>query len=238
MIKSTKLHSEYRRHLNRVNSAYSKSVSTADADGYLNEAIDTIFENFAIKYETNSLLRNHLRQLEVKNFCASCDKIDDNSCKITYPEDFYMLTRQWGKGRREGCDERIINIYVIQTSDISNSLKDPFWKPSWEWAEAFADEAGNSLIVYHNNEFKLDSVCIDYLRRPGHIAAPSLASKGYYIDASGGRVSADQGFEIDSTFFWRKVTRLAAINTLLDMGDINDYQAQLNNILSMDKIFT
>lgn len=236
-IKATKLQSEYRKALNRLNSNFDRRVPIVDGDQYINEAIDKIFENFASRFEVNKTLRNHLRQLEVKNQSLELEeKSDFIEAKI--PDNYYMSTRQYGIGTTKNCDkERLIELFVVQTSDLTNALRNPFWKPSFYWEEALIEEAGDSLIIY-NGDIKFNKVVIDYLRKPGHIATPSLIGNGNsYINSDGETLTEDIDFEIDATFFWRKVVRLAALNTLLDLGDINNYQAKLNNIMALDQTF-
>lgn len=238
MIKASKIQEEYRRHLNRVNSDVAKAISIVDGDAYINEAKDYIFENFAIKFETNSIYRNHLRQLERKKIPLSCEKVDENCCRAKIPDQYYKLTRQYAKACHKECKkDRLIDLFKIQTSDLTTSLKDPYWAPSWEWEEGLIEEAGDYFIVYHNCEYDPKEIVIDYVKRPDDIATPSLTIDGSYVNSSGTVVNTDKDFEVDATFFWRKIAKLAALNTLLDMGDIQDYQAQLSNLLTIDKIF-
>lgn len=237
MISARLIQEEYRRHLNRVNSGYDTRIGTIDADAFINEGIDVVFENLATKFEYNSLIRNHLRQLEVKKKKIKTKKLDKDSSSIDYPKDLYMLTRQYVLACKEGCDtERLIDVYVIQTSDLTQSLKDPNWKPSFEWEQALAEDAGNSLIIYHNCEFDIKSAEIDYLKKPNHIATPSLLKNCDYV-RNGKTISSDINFEIDSTYFWRKAVQLAVLNTQAALGDVQDYQTQFNNIMTLDKIF-
>lgn len=238
MISATVLQEDYRRHLNRRNTDCEKSISIADGDAYINEAIGVIFENFVVKFETNDLIRNHLRQLEVINYKLIPEKNSDNSVKIIYPDRFYKLSRIYIKVCNKDCKiERVIPVRTIQTSDINNTLKDPYWKPSFAWERSFGHEADEGFIIYHNCEFDIKEVYIDYVRKPNHIQTPSLTVNKYYINSDNKKITKNIDLDIDSTFFWRKVTRLAAINTLLDFGDVQDYQAELQQLLNIDKIF-
>lgn len=230
---------EYRRLLNRINTSYEQNIGVIDADAFINGAIDSVFENIAIKFEGNTLVRNHLRQLEVKHKKIKTKKVDKDISRIDYPDNFYMLTRQFAKACKDGCtEEKVINLYMIQTSDLNQSLRDPNWKPSFAWEEALVEDAGNSLLIYHNCEFKIKEVQIDYLRKPKHIATPSLLKTGCdYVTSDGKTITSDINFEIDSTLLWRHIVRVAVGNTLVAMGDTSDYQANLANTMALDKIF-
>lgn len=240
MVLAKLLQEEYRRHLNRVNSDYDTRIGTIDGDGFINEGIDIVFENFAVKFETNTLFRNHLRQLEVKGYKPEIHKLDKDSSYVKYPKDFYMLTRQTLVACKENCpEERMIDLYMIQSSDLTQALKDPNWKPSFEWEQALVDDTGDTLVIYHNCEFDPKEVKLDYLKKPNHIATPSRLKNGakYINTETGNIVTQDINLELDSTFFWRKAIQVAVLNTQLALGDVQDYQLQLNNILNLDKIF-
>lgn len=237
MIKATKIQEEYRRNLNRRNSNFSKPISIADGDAYINAAIDTIFENLIIKFEITDLVRNHLRKLQVSDTLIT-ERIDEETSRVSLPEDYYKLLRAQGRVCKKGCNlEKVIGLTTVQTQDINKSLVDPYWKPSWEWERLLSKEMGDSIILYHNCDFNPKEIYIEYIKFPNHIATPSLTEQGYYISSDRKKVDRDINFEIDNTFIWRKVARLAAIETLNDMGDIQDYQSQLQEILTFDKIF-
>jgi len=238
MIPAKIMQEEYRRGLNRINTSYEQNMGVIDADAFINSAIDAVFENIAIKFERDTLMRNHLRQLEVKKKKLKAKKVDKDTSKVDYPENFYMLTRQFAKACKEGCtEERVIDLYMIQTSDLSQSLRDPNWKPSFEWEQALVEDAANSLLIYHNCEFDIKEVEIDYLRKPKHIATPSLLQTGCDYVVNGKTITADINFEIDSTALWRSIIRVAIVMTLVAMGDPIDYQLEMSNAMSLDKIF-
>ena len=108
---------------------------------------------------------------------------------------------------------------------------------SYSYHKRFDRHLVGCLLIYHNCDFEIKKVIINYLKKPNHIQTPTLTVNKYYVKSNGEKVTQDIGLEIDSTFFWRKATRLAAVNTLLDKGDIQDYQAEMQQLLSIDKIF-
>lgn len=241
MIPAKKFQEEYRRQLNRINADADQRVNVIDADGFLNEAIDIVFENIAVKFETTSLMRNHLRQLEVKKKKFKGKdilKVDKDTSKITYPEEFYLLTRSSLKACKDECNlEKTLDLVMLQSSDLNSALRDPNWEPSWEWEQAIIEDAGNDLYIYHNCEFKIKELEIDYLRKPGHIATPSLIKNGATYLLDGKPITQDINFELDSTYLWRKIIRVAVINTQRALGDTIDYQSEMQVALTFDKAF-
>lgn len=238
MILAKTIHEEYKRQLNRINSEYDQRVGIIDGDAFINGAIDIVFENLAVNFEKNTLSRNYLRQLEVKNKKLKVKKQDKDISYVDFPEDLYMLTRQVAKACKDDCDtEKILDLYIVQTSDLTQALKDPNWEPSFEWEQALAEDAGNSLFIYHNCKFNLKTVTIDYLRRPKYIATPSMLKNGASYIRDGVKITNDINFEITNTQLWRLVVAVAVLRTKLALGDLQDYNTELQNVFQLYKIY-
>lgn len=243
MIPATQLQYEYVKALNRVNSDWKKSVAVVDRDAYLNEAKDIVLENYAQHVEINPEIRNHLRQLIKRREELELVDCTDDYCKFKLPKNFYRLLRQTTVASRKNCTadcpDRELLTYMIQSDDISESqLRDPYNKPSYNWKETFAIEEGNNIMVYKYDELDIKKFIVDYMEKIPDIATPSLldCSKGYR-DAKGNVITGNADFLIDSTFIWRKVVAVAVLNTTLDFGQVDDYQAKLSNILQLENLY-
>ncbi len=241
MIPATKLHNEFLRRVNRLNTSSNTVFETHQIDSYLNEGQDIFYENRLAVLETSPQAREDLRKGEIKNACLSCknDKNDNRVCIVKFPDNYYRRARQRltaeCKDLRK-CGEKEFGIFIAQTDDINEILKDPFRKSSFEFETAWADEGSEGLYVYHDNAFIVKKVCLDYFRSLPRIAAPSLANGGYYINDEGQKVEVDQGYILDSTDSWRKVVDIAALIALRDTSNIQDFQTQLNKILQVEKL--
>lgn len=241
-ISATKLHQEFRRRVNIGDSSKNYSFEVIDVDSYLNEAQDIYYTNRLSILETTPQVREELRKAEVKSYCKSCNfyKDDNRICLMELPSDYYRRIKQTAnvscKDDRN-CDDKEIILRICQNDDISEILKDPFRKPSFEFEEAWADEADGGLYIYHNNAFKVNTVCISYYKRLPKIAAPSLSPEGFYIDGDGFKITKDQGFILDSTdSAWRLVVDIAALCAFRDISDQNNFQLELNKILQIGRI--
>ncbi len=241
-IPATKLHQEFRRRANRGDSSKNESFEVIDIDSYLNEAQNIYYTNRLSLVETSPQIREEWRKAEVKDYCDSCNfyKKDNRICLFSYPEDYYRRLRQTANVSctdSRNCDDKDITLRIAQSDDISEILTDPFRKPSFEYGEAWADEAEEGLYVYHNNAFKVNTVCISYYKKLPKIAAPSLVEPTkYYVDGDGVKVTKDQGFILDSTDCWRTVVDIAALCAFRDITDRDNFQLELNKILSVGKI--
>lgn len=244
-IDATVLQYELRRKLNEINSDFSKTIGVADADALLNEAKDRVFENYAVLYETNTTIRNHLRELEEKKVCLACAYIDDRCCKITYPEDFYMLLSQSAIANKKDCKDRRLTTRIVQSNEIERAFKDAYRSPSWSWGETIADDGKDGLFVYTQQEgarecdnFLVKEVCVDYLRKPRDISTPSLTKNGKYQNSKGEEVTQDVALEFSDTFLWRKIVDVAVLLFKVNIGEVNEYQTQLDQIIRVDRLYT
>lgn len=234
MIKATKLQSEFVRRFNRINSGASRYISPPEIDSFLNEALEIFFENRAALYKTSSLAKEELRILEEKSVCFEPQSFDSRSVYFEIPDNFYKLLRVESFIQCAGCPEISARTQEIKNNDLAEALTDPNWKPSYNYAETFSEIAGNKIIVYHNNAFEINQVCIDYIRKPKAVAAPSLSFNGSYIDGSGDLISVDSDLELD---VGRKIADLAVLIASRDITDIEEYQSQLDKILKTETIY-
>ncbi len=235
--KAKKIHYEVKRKLNRINTSYSSNLSVVDLDASVNEAKDLVFENYAAVVEKNTTIRNHLRELEVKNITLSPSGTSGKGNTFEFPSDFYRLMRQTAIATRTGCEARELIVRVRQTDDLSEILQDVYRDPSFDYEETVGDEVGNSLLVYKSDDFELESITIDYLKKLDDIATPSLTKTGSYTNSDGDTISTDKDLELNSTYLWRKIVDVTVLIIQRDVSDVQGFQAQLNKILALDKIY-
>lgn len=239
MIKATRFHYEFIKQINRIDSGYNKKISVAARDSYFNHAMNVVLENFYALSETNTTIRNHLRPLEKKKVKLEVVKSASECTVFKYPERFYRPLTQWAIFTTKECSEkRRIRVFTIQTDDINESLKDPYWEPSFEWEETFGEEGSDGYYVYKKPEHNIVEFYMDYMFKPDEIAAPSLLDQAsYYTNASGEQVSKDVDFIIDSTFIWRKIVDVAVVYALRDLAVMDEFEAKLKEILFTDKLY-
>ena len=225
------VHDEFRRRLNRANSEFSSDLKVKQVDSYLNEALEIWFENRVDLAELNSNVRNDLRQFEIKN--KELEKSESNSIFniYKYPDGFYKLLRQWAIASKEGCSEKTMIVFIWESDDISEGLRDPNWAPSYEYEETIADEGEKGLYVWHNGEFEIKKVFVDYYRKPNRIAAPTLINPDKKYTIGDLTVDEDSDLEVDSTYAYRKIIDIAVVCALRDIGDIQDFNSLVQKIL-------
>jgi hypothetical protein len=231
-ISARKIHYAFINKANHSNSEYLRKLSAAQRDILLNEAKDTVFEYLVKAPEINPEVRNHLRQIERKNISVPCTMVPGAKyATAQLPTDYYRSLRQTVIASKGNCGNRELVVRILQTDKLSESLKSPYWSPSFEYEETIADEGENGLYVWHNDEFTVGSLVMDYYRKVRDIACPSLEPSGSYRDFDGNTVSADVDFELDSTYLWRMIVDVAVLLAKRDNDDASNYQSQLNMII-------
>lgn len=236
MIDCKDLHYAFINKANHSNSEYLHEISVAQRDIYLNEALNLVFEMLAKAPEINPKVRNDLRQLERKNVCVDCQDRGDYVV-AAFPEDFYRRLRTTVKASRSGCGSRELIVRPVGSNKISEALKSPYWKPSFEYEETIGDEGEDGMYIWHNKEFEVNKVCFDYIRKMQDIACPEIDKDcPTYINQRGEVVSTNQGFEVDSTYWWRTVVDVAVLLAKRDKDDITNFQSQLNTIVFKNQI--
>lgn len=236
MIPAKQLLSELDRRLHRVDSEYSGTLSVQQKDSYLNEGLIVWFENRVALSKVNSAIRNDLRQFEKKKVRLSPSKEEEDCAFFKFPEGYYQLLRQRAYATKGDCPERKLIVHIVSNDDLEESLINPDRSPSYDWEETLADEAGDGLYVFHNGDFEINSLEIDYYKKPSRIYNGTSAPGGFYIDATGRVIDFDQGLEIDSTYAWRKIVDIAALAAQRDLSDFPEYQSQVSKILTENTI--
>jgi hypothetical protein len=92
------------------------------------------------------------------------------------PSDYLQYKRIDVSAKKECCDKRRMNTYLVEEGNVNMFLRDPAKKPSFEWAETFATMSGNKFNIYTNNEFSIENVFILYYRQPRKIEITNCAN--------------------------------------------------------------
>lgn len=238
MVPCEDCHKEFRRRINRRNQGNSTTISVADVDDYFNEAEKVWHKIMTGTAEVDSAARNSLRQLEVKNkkLKIKCNK---DFYVADFPSNYYSTLNYRIYASKEGCEDcpKTLIPRTVQSDKLEESLKDSNRQPSFEYEEVLVDEAGNSLVIYTNNEFNITDVLLSYYRKITPIACPSLTLDGYYINGSGKKIDKDVHFEIDSTYDKDDIIDIAVLYYLRDVSDSIEMDSQLMKINSKYKIF-
>ena len=231
MIAATVGQFEVRRRLNRFNTDYEKKLTVPIIDSIINEAIELVFQQSVIVYEVRDDIALNIDTLVKRGVELNFNKVK-TKVQAKFKDKHYKILRLVVEATNKNCkDNKSLIVRLFQSQKLSEGLKSPYWKPSYEWEETIGIINNNELIdIYDNEEIEIKKVIIDYIEKHPIYATPSLSENGFYVNSGGETVSKDQGLILDEVQA-RKIWDVAALIGLRDLGATNDFQAELNKIL-------
>ena len=208
------MHYEFKLKLNKVDSLDYTNFLVPEIDWYLNEAqhifIKTRYSgnnSRAAGFEQSQKRIDDLRNIVVRDtILATIPTSSDPSVyeavlPSTGLERYLFSLRIIANGFKSTCEGKL-NCILTQHDDLNDTLKNPFYAPSFEWREVpivFGTSGGgasdaNKVFVYTDGSFSITSLNIDYLRHPARIAYPSGFAGNQYIlpDSTSTLIVADQ----------------------------------------------
>lgn len=236
MIKARRSVIDFDRKFDRHKSEIKKNIRLEYKLSYINDAQEIIFENRVDLAETNSAVRNDLRVFEEKKVELSLLRNDGECSVYKFPDKFFRMLRHSALIEKEGCGTKIVPIIMFQMDDLDMARNSVFWRSSFEWEHLLGDEGKEGLYLWHEGDFTVKKVFIDYYRRPQEIHAPSMHSEKQYEDWNGIIRTKDQDCEFVGTFLYRKIIDMAKLLALSDLGDVPDYNIKYNSIIQTEKL--
>lgn len=233
MITATRLIYEFDRKYDRFKSQYKKNLDLVSKLNLLNEAQTIVFKAKAKVAEGNTKLRNELRFLEEKEVSLKLDHKGKYSI-AEFPEDYYMFLRKKVFANKNTCGEKELVVTMFDTNDLNLARKHPFFKSSYEWEHCLADEGRKGLYLFHEGDFEISEVVVDYYRVPKELHAASLKEEKQYVSWDGELITRDQGSELEENL--REIVDTAILIARADLGDIQDYKTKLDQIINVEKI--
>lgn len=236
MVSARKSIMDFDRKFDRFVGEDKQRLRLVDKLAVINESQLIYFENTVELAEINSKVRENLRPFEKKEVSLELIQKGEKYNIYKIPEDNYRILRQRAIASKKGCDlKKEIQVIMFQTDDLNNARNSPYWRSSFEWEHALADEGSKGLYVWHEGGFDIDDLIIDYYRKPEEIHAPTMKTSGKYTDWNGVERTQDQGTEFNE-FSHRKIIDLSVLKGRANLGDIPDFQIKYNEILNIEKI--
>lgn len=237
MIKATNLVYNFDREFAKFNTAASKKLSLIDKLALLNKAQDIFVKNAVSLVEVNSKYRTILRVLENKEVSLKENTSEDKYDIFTYPEDKLRVIRSRALVEKENCGEKEIVLTMIQSDDLDRARSNENWRSSFAWEQILADEGNEGLYVWHEDDFGISQVLIDYIRNPQEIHAPSLKLPNKrYVDWNGVERTEDQDCEFKNIDVGRLLVDLAVMLGNSTVNDAQDYQTKVREIIEANNL--
>lgn len=82
------------------------------------------------------------------------------------PLDYMQWKRVDAYAKQDCCDKRRMTVYLAEEGNLNQLLRDKSKQPSFEWSETFATLIDNTVHIYTNNDFEVQSADLVYYRQP------------------------------------------------------------------------
>lgn len=238
MVSSRRIIYEVSRKLKSVNTGGSNSFKVIDIVNAVNEAYEIIVENNIKLTDTDSLVRDNLRKLEIKNHEIKPTEAKDGWVYFKYPDNLYKRLNHVVIATCEKCSgitKRIIP-RLVQSDDLNEARLNPYRKADFSWEQLLMDEAGDGVYIYVDDSCILaEKLIIDYYRKINYIQAPSLleCADYQYLDYDMKLITNDVNFDLDNTYISRKVVDVAVLLLRTDIKDTEAFNLKLNQMTQL-----
>lgn len=82
------------------------------------------------------------------------------------PKDYLQWKRVDIDANKECCDKRRMTVYLAEEGNLNQLLRDKSKQPSFEWGETFATLINDTVHLYTNDEFNIETASLTYYRQP------------------------------------------------------------------------
>ena len=244
-------HIDFKRKLNKIDSEKYRNFRPEEIDLYLNEGMEVFIKKrigrnnlYRKGFESTQKRIEDLRDLHVKAEDDAAQpligtlvgtgvyKYDLSTLGSVNDKLKYLYqTRVRFVGTAGDCTDIKFNGIPAQADDLNNILSSEFYSPSLAWREVPFNFAGDFVYAYTGDDFTLDSILIDYIRRPAKIANPNAIkdNAGNIIGYSypDGTPAVQTDCEIQSMYGPSEIVDEAIRIAMIDLGD---KRIQLENI--------
>ena len=128
----------------------------------------------------NKFIEFHLQQRGIddiryiQNFLVLDEKIasfakTQDHYNFKLPKNYLDLSDVRGLASKSECKDVKINLFEIQTENLSEIIQDEFNKPSFKWRESPYTINANTVSVYVD-DFSVDNILLNYYRYPNQIS--------------------------------------------------------------------
>ena len=225
-------HFGFKQRANKIDGLRNSSFLIPHIDEQIQQRYLIWLETICNELESNQKRRDDIRQLEILNTDLKLIKEKDYYY-VELPENYYRYLESTSSIKTTTCKSKKIKNSVIQKDDRYNEL---MFESSYPFERVNIDISANKIYIYPK-DFEATEFFLSYIRKPKRPSNPIdfINGKGKYNHPDG-TPAIQQDIEVDSTFQVEKILDIAALLALRDVGNVIDFETQLNKILQISKI--
>lgn len=209
--------------LNEIDSNQYRGLLIPQIDWQLNRA-QMVFVRAAVRQETGATL-NQINLDDLRSIILSIEtpvsRISSTEFSATLPSDFLYKAKIRVRAKKNKC-YKTVRAYQVDFEELHE--EDPFSKSSFEWEEVNF-HFNSSGIKFYADDFLVDRMYLDYVKRPKYMHNAKDFESGQYSLPNGTLLSGKQDCELPETSH----ESIVSLAVLLSTGDLKipDWQTKL-----------
>lgn len=220
------MHLDFKIKVNKIDSQQFAGLLVPQIDWLLNEAQEIFIKTrlginniYQKGLESSQKRIEDLRPLVVKSAIQTASSLDSVTYTAPLPSNYLYYLRSKANATKGECKGEL-SIIIVQHDDLTNVLASQFYSPNFEWLETSAVFGPNELYVYSDGTFSIDTVTLEYVRKPVRMAYPSGYENGSYELPDGSVLSTDQDSDFANNMFAaREIVDIAVMLATTNIAD-------------------
>lgn len=223
--------------INLFRSTVSTEISVRYIDTVIEEAMQIVYEICVDNADINHRVIEDLRPLIVDAKSLTVLKQDSDYTIYQLPVGYFRNKRLYGKITKPGCPQRNLRLWKAKANMINNLLRDKNWNPSYQWGVTFYDAVDNGVKVFHNGQFNIDDIKMDFYKKFTPLRCPAAEDENFYTWYEGTKIATNQETEFLGNYLPRRITDVASAIIQRDRGDSNNFSMRLQAIMSFENLY-
>jgi hypothetical protein len=206
-------------------------------DDILIEAQQLFMEISTDLAQVDRRVEEDIRPLRENDYKLEFVRNEDTYTIYALPSNYFRDNICYGKIACAECPEKKLKLFKAKANEETNLLQDYNWKPSWEWGSSFYVLVKDGIKVYHNGEFEIRGLYLDYYRKPVEWRTASNSINGSYVSSDQVLINQDYVSELTQNYQLRRLSDIAAVMIERDFNQEQQWQSKVSAILSLENLY-
>lgn len=158
--------------LNKLDSKDYQNLTPESQQEAVNTAVQRFIRRRLPRKESNNLVAEDI-QILLKTFRLSGSQRDVYFLSHKLPTDYFGLSRLNAICTKGSCNRNISSTW-IEDGNVDKYLSDWAMQPSWDFEQTFHTISGQKIKSYHNKNFDIKELELNYYRQPQYIQFPNV----------------------------------------------------------------
>lgn len=228
------MHYDFRKKLNKIDSAQYRNITIPEVDRILNEAANIFVKSIAnprfakeVGLEMNQRTIEDLRTIIIDEFSLAATTTNNIDYYVTLPLDYQFYINSKVVAVKPSCTNSVIcDVIVRKHSEEHRSS--PFDESSFEWREINIHFVGNQIRIFTDGTFSVSALLLDYLTIMPYMHNAQDFQGGTYTLPSGTVLTLSQDCVLPDIVHL-EIVDLAVLLTSMELNS-QDLQLKQNKI--------